>query len=144
MNTVRAQVVVHIKNTPEAVLAYIADVRNRPLFLSVLKTVSDIQGDPSAMGTTWKWTAGAFGMEFQGIGRCVEHQPGRLYVSKTEGGIEGTVTYRVEPEGNGTKLSIDSECAMPAKLPAQNVLERMNRTEAERIGEGLKAILDRE
>jgi uncharacterized membrane protein len=144
MKTVKAHVDVHIKNTPEAVFAYVADVRNRPLFLSVLKTVSDIQGDPSAVGTTWKWTSAAFGMEFQGIGRCVDHQPGRLYSTKTEGGIEGTVSYRVEPEKDGTNLTIDSECAMPGNLPAQNVLENMNRTEAERIGESLKAILDLE
>ena len=143
MKTVKAEVTVQIKNSPETVLKYIADVSNRPLFLSVLKTVSDIEGDLSAVGTTWKWTAAAFGMQFSGIGRCVEHQPGRRYVSKTEGGIEGTVTYQVEPEGEGTKLTIQSECGIPGKLPGQNVLEAMNRTESERIGESLKAILDR-
>jgi carbon monoxide dehydrogenase subunit G len=143
MTPVKAQAVVHVNNTPEAVLAYIADVRHRPLFLSMLKTISDVQGDPSAEGTTWKWTAGAFGVEFRGTARCLTHQPGRLYVSKTEGDVEGTVSYRVEPEGDGTRLTIESECLMPTRLPLQAVLERMNRAEAERLGESLKAILDR-
>lgn len=82
----------------------------------MLKSVSDIKGDPSAAGSTWKWTAAGFGMEFEGIGRCVKHQPGRLYVSKTEGGIEGTITYRAEADGEGTKLSIESECRIPGQV----------------------------
>ncbi len=147
METAKAEINVHINNTPEGVMEYIADVRNRPLFLSVLKSVTDIKGDPSAVGTSWKWTAAGLGMEFEGVGRCVEYKPGQLYVSKTEGGIEGAVTYRVQREAQGTKLTIESEYGIPGKissrLPVQKVVELLTRTEAERVGESLKVILDR-
>ena len=79
--------------------------------------------------------------------RCVEYKPGQLYVSKTEGGIEGAVTYRVQREAQGTKLTIESEYGIPGKissrLPVQKVVELLTRTEAERVGESLKVILDR-
>jgi carbon monoxide dehydrogenase subunit G len=147
METAKVEVVIHVDNTPEAVIAYVADPRNRPLFLSILKTVSDIQGEPTAVGTTWKWTVGGFGMEFEGIGRCLEHQPGRLYKIQTEGGIEGTVTYRAEPEGEGARLTIEAECRVPQKaqafLPAAEILEQMIRAEQERVAQSLKVILDK-
>ena len=41
----------HIDNKPEAVIGYIADVRNRPLYLPSLKSVTDIKEAPG--GTTW-------------------------------------------------------------------------------------------
>ena len=53
----------HIDNTPEAVIAYVADPRKRPLFFPSLKSVSDIKGEPTAVGTTWKWTFSALGFD---------------------------------------------------------------------------------
>lgn len=136
---------VQIDNTPEAVIGYIADVRNRPLYLPSLKTVSDVKEGPG--GTTWKWTFVAFGMEFQGTGRIVKHEPGKLYSFTTEGGITSTWTYRAEPAGKGTKLSLRVDYEVPEKArlrQATNALrESMNKTEAEHALQNLKLILDR-
>jgi carbon monoxide dehydrogenase subunit G len=136
----------HIANTPEAVIAYVADPRHRPLFFPSLKSVSDVKGDPTAVGTTWKWTFSALAVDFQGTGRCTQHQPGKLYAFKTEGGIESTFTYRAEPDGKGTKLTIDLEYKVPdhmlSKLPATAVADAMKKSEAERVMQNLKHILD--
>jgi carbon monoxide dehydrogenase subunit G len=140
------EVTAQIENTPEAVLNYIADVRNRPLFLPSLKSVSDIQGEPSATGTMWKWTWLVPGMEFEGIARCLSHEPGRLYSFRSEGGIESTVTYRVQPEGRGTRLTVQVEYAVPkSALPlisSESLLDNLERSEADRAVQNLKAILD--
>jgi carbon monoxide dehydrogenase subunit G len=134
----------HIKNTPEAVIAYIADVRNRPLYLPSLKSVSDIKEGPS--GTTWKWTFVALGMEFQGTGRVVKHEPGRLYSFTTEGGIISTWVYRAEPERKGTKLTVHVDYDVPERarprLPSDAIGDAMKKTEAERAIQNLKLILD--
>ena len=58
MTTQRHHVTAHIKNKPEAVLAFIADVRNRTRYLPSLKSLTDIKGEPAAAGTTWKWKCG--------------------------------------------------------------------------------------
>ncbi len=137
----------HLENTPEAVLNYIADPRNRPLYLAPLKTITDIKGEPAAAGTTWKWVWVALGMEWQGVGRCLEHQPGKRYSFTTEGGIRSTWAYTVEPEGGGTKLSIHIDYDIPEKaqsrLPAPALAENMKKGEAERVVQNLKLILDR-
>ena len=75
-----------IANTPEAVIDYVSQVRNRPLFFPSLKSISDVKGDPKSVGTSWKWTFATLGMEFQGTGRCLQHVPGKLYSFSTEGG----------------------------------------------------------
>jgi carbon monoxide dehydrogenase subunit G len=136
----------HIDNTPEAIIGYIADVRNRPLYLPSLKSVSDIQGEPSAAGTSWRWTWVSLGMEFEGRGRCLQHEPGKLYSFRTEGGIASTWTYRAEGEGKGTRLSIHIEYEIPERarprLPSDAIAEAMKKTEADRVVQNLKHILD--
>jgi len=135
-----------IRNTPTAVISYVADPRNRPLFFPSLKTISDIEGEPTSTGTSWKWTFAALGMEFQGRGRCVQHEPGRLYSFNTEGGIQSTFTYRAEAEGDGTRLTISIDYDVPenakSKLPAEDRAKKMREDEAQRVLENLQTILD--
>jgi carbon monoxide dehydrogenase subunit G len=136
----------HIDNTPEAVIAYVADPRKRPLFFPSLKSVSDIKGEPTAVGTTWKWTFSALGFDFQGAGRCTQHEPGKVYAFKTEGGIDSTFTYRAEADGKGTRLTIDLQYTVPdhmlTKLPATAVADAMKKAEAERVMQNLQHILN--
>jgi carbon monoxide dehydrogenase subunit G len=137
-----------IDNTPEAVLSYIADVRNRPYYLPSLKTVSDLQivGDHGA-GTKWKWTWLSLGMEFTGTAECLKYEPGKVYSFRTQGGISSTWTYTVTPSGSGTDLHIQVEFEVPenarSRLPAAPVADNLKKVEAERVVQNLKAILDR-
>lgn len=134
-----------IDNTPEAVLGYIADVRNRTFFLPSLKAVSDIQGEPASARTAWTWTWVLLGMEFVGTGRSVAYQPGKLYSFKTDGGIASTWTYTVAPEGTGTRLNIQVEYQPPSGVLARlrGDPQKQHQTEADHVLQNLKAILDR-
>src|SRR6476659_5719834 len=106
---------VHIENTPEAVMAYVSDVRNRPLYLPSLKAVSDVKEGAGGVGTTWKWTWVALGLEWHGVGRSLKYEPGKVYSFKTEGAIESTWTYTAAPDGGGTKLTVRVEYDVPEK-----------------------------
>lgn len=145
MSQGNVNVSVHIENTPDAVLEYIADVRNRPLFIGPLKAVSDILGDPAGAGTKWNWIWAALGMEFQGTAESLQYDPGKVYSFKTEGAITSTWTYNAEPDGDGTKLKINVDFDVPAsvipRLPVESVAERMKQAEAERVAENLQLIL---
>ena len=85
-------------------------------------------------------------MEFEGTGRVVKHEPGRLYSFTTQGGITSTWTYRAEPEGKGTKLSVHVDYEVPERarprLTSEPILESMRKAEAERAIQNLKVILD--
>lgn len=137
----------HIDNAPDAVLAYIADVRHRTAYLPSLKSLTEVTGEPSAVGTTWKWRWAMLGREFEGTGRCTEYRPGELYSFRTEGGLKSTFTYRAEADDRGTKLTVVADFDVPndvlSRLPSMDVIERMGRLEAEMVTLNLKAILDR-
>ena len=136
-----------IRNTPSAVIAYVADPRHRPLFFPSLKSISDIQGEPTAVGTSWKWTFATLGMEFTGKGSCTSHEPGKSYGFKTEGGIETAFTYRAAADGDGTLLTISMEYKIPesakSKLPSEERGQKMRQAEAEQVLQNLQTILDR-
>ena len=140
-------VTVHIHNTPEAVMAYIADVRNRPFFLGPLKSIEILQGEPDAVGTCWKWTWLALGMEFEGVGECLQYEPGKSYSFKTEGGIASKWTYQAEADGDCTNLTIQAEYEVPesavSRLPVASVAEKMKQGEAQRVADNLQIILNR-
>jgi carbon monoxide dehydrogenase subunit G len=141
------EVIANIRNTPEAVISYIADVRHRTDYLTSLKSVTDVREAPGQMGTTWRWTWSALGLEFEGTGTCVAYEPGKLYSFRTEGGIASTWTYTAAPEGGGTKLTIRAEFEVPERarsvLPAGEAAEAMKKAGAERVVQNLKHILDR-
>jgi carbon monoxide dehydrogenase subunit G len=140
MTKQKVQAGVSVDNTPEAVMNYIADVRNRPLYLPSLKAIQDIKG--SGTGTTWKWTWVIFGLEFQGTGRCLDYQPGKSYTFKTEGGLESTWTYQAAAEGNGTRLTIEVEYTVPERI-LPRLRSDPHKAEVEQVIQNLKTILDR-
>jgi hypothetical protein len=142
------EVTASIDNTPEAVLSYVADVRNRPYYLPSLKTVTEVKDAPNhGAGTTWKWSWLSLGMEFIGTGECLKYEPGKLYQFRTTGGISSTWTYTATPAGSGTNLHVKVEFEVPesarSRLPLPAVAEKLKKVEAERVVQNLKAILDR-
>ncbi len=144
--TTKRQSTAHIKNQPEAVLAFIADVRNRTRYLPSLKSLTEIKGEPAAVGTTWKWKYAVLGHELEGTGRSVAYETGKRYSFTTEGGVQSTWIYRVEPDGDGTQLSVDVEFQLPealkAKLPPAEEIDALMKAEGEQVINRLKAILE--
>jgi hypothetical protein len=63
-----------------------------------------------------------------------------------KGGLESSWTYRAEPDGGGTKLTIDVEYDVPdhlvSRLPSRHILEAMKNAEAELVINNLKALLE--
>ena len=138
--------VVYIKAEPQKVLDYIASVENHPAFISSLKSVDNLTGNPKEAGTTWEWTYLMAGVEVKGKAETVNFEEGKVYSYKTLSGLVSTFTYSVESADEGTKLTIDVVYELPdnviAKVLDKSVVERLNSEEADRAGETLQAILE--
>lgn len=134
-----------IDNTPEAVLGYVADVRNRTFFLPSLKAITNIKGEPASASTTWTWSWALLGMEFQGTARSIAYEPGKMYSFRTDGGISSTWTYNVALEGNATRLTIQVEYEPPSGVLAllRGDSQSRHQAEVDQVLQNLKAILDR-
>jgi carbon monoxide dehydrogenase subunit G len=141
----RVTKVVSIKADPAKVVEYISNVKNHPAFLSALKSVENISGDPKQVGTSWDWTFMMGGVELKGKGETAEYTPGKSYSFKTTSGIDSTFVYAVEAENGGSRLTMDVTYEAPnnvlSKIADKTVIERLNDEEGEKTVENLKAIL---
>ena len=137
--------IVSLNASPEKVIGYISNVKNHPAFISALKSVDHLTGDATQVGTGWDWTFMMGGVELTGKAETASSIAGKEYSFKTIGGIESHFTYSVEPEGSGSRLTMDIEYAVPnnvlAKALDSAIIERLNEKEADQAIENLKTIL---
>jgi carbon monoxide dehydrogenase subunit G len=53
------------------------------------------------------------GISFDITGRVLEHDPPRRHVVETRGGVVSTWAWTLEPEGDGTRISLHMEYTVP-------------------------------
>ena len=144
MSAQSATAQVQINNSPQAVIEYIANTENRPLYLSSLKSISNIEGE--SVGGSWTWCWSLLGIDFEGTATCTQYEAGQSYAFKTEGGIESTFTYQAEADGEGTRLTIRVDFELPESILSQvgvdGLLAAAKQKEADAVVENLKTILD--
>ncbi len=141
----RVTKVASIKAEPAKVIEYIANVKNHPAFISALKSIDNLNGDPKHMGESWDWTFVMGGVEINGKAETADYVAGKHYSFKTTGGIVSAFSYSVEPEDGGARLTMDVNYEVPqnvlAKAMDKAVVERLNNQEGDRAVENLQAIL---
>ncbi len=123
MLTKQIQAVASVNLDPEDVIRFVTDIRNRSKYLESLTSVSNIQGAPGEVTKSWNWKWDLLGHEFEGTGRTVDFEPGRLYSFVTEGGIQSRFTYRAEPENDGTRLWIEVDFEVPPSFADREDLD---------------------
>jgi hypothetical protein len=109
-----------IDRNPVDVIRFIADVRNRSQYQTALKSVSDFQGNPQEVGSSWKWKWALGEREFEGQGRCTAYEEGRRYTFVTDGGIRSEFDYQAEAERQSTRLTVNVQVELPAEITAKH------------------------
>ncbi len=131
---------------PERVIEYISDVQNHPAFVSPLKTVSGLSGNSHQVGAHWDWTFLMAGVEIQGHAETVAFEEGRRFSFRTTSGVESTFSYTAEPDGSGSKFTLEVEYEAPATVLAKVLdkafIERQNEAEGDRTAANIKAIFE--
>ena len=131
---------------PGRVIEYISDVENHPAFITPLKTVTGLSGGSHQIGAHWDWTFLMAGVEIQGGAETVAYEPGKHFSFRTTTGVESTFSYTAEPDGNGSKFTLQVEYSVPATVLAKvldsAIIERQNEAEGDRTEANLKAIFE--
>lgn len=135
---------VHINAGPDEVISYVANPANHPAFIGPLKSVSNVGGDPTHLGTRWDWTFVWAGVQLEGSAETTEYQAGSAFGFTTRG-IESTFSYRVDPENGGSRLtaaiSYDVPDSVFAKVANRAVAVAFNERETDNAALALQAIL---
>jgi uncharacterized protein YndB with AHSA1/START domain len=128
----------------DRIFAYISEPRNLPEIWPSLVEVRDVT--PAANGgSDFTWTYKMAGIRFDGTSTALEFAPPRLLSAATKGGISSTTTWRLEPEGDNTRVVFHAELTVPGKLLgklAEPLVMRENNKEAEVILANLKARME--
>ena len=136
---------VEVKCAPDSLMEYIVDVTNHPAFIGPLKSVTNVKGDVRKPGTSWDWVYNIAGVELTGKAETVRFVPAKEFVYKTTTGAKSTFTYRADPAGSKTKLSLNVEYEVPTnalgKMKA-SMFEKLNEAESKRVVENLRALLE--
>jgi len=114
------------------VFAYVDEPMNLPVWLPSIVEVRDVIG--VGAGQQFEWTAKMAGLLLRGQTTVIEHVPDECGVHQTIGMVHSTFGYYVEPQGEGTALSIEIEYSVPVPVIgrlAERVLLRRNAREFE-------------
>jgi hypothetical protein len=93
---------------PGRVAAIMFDPNRDPEWIGGAKSVDPPKGDPTRVGARTTRHGGFMGKKFSWTTEVGGHEPDRiLHMSFVEGPMKGgTVTYRIEPDGAGSRVSV--------------------------------------
>jgi ligand-binding SRPBCC domain-containing protein len=138
---------VDIATNPETAFAYIADAPERATtFIPGLNRISNVSQAEAGVGQSWDYEFNWFGLVITGNSRCSKYEKPSVYQFKTLTGNPSTWTYRFQPSGGRTRLTLDVDYELPqsqlARFAATDALEKMNRNRAREIVDNLKALIE--
>jgi hypothetical protein len=138
---------VEVAASPETAFAFVADAPARAtMFIPGLNRISNISSDKAGVDQAWDYEFNWFGLVVSGQSRCTKYEGPSIYQFKTLTGNPSTWTYRFEPNGRGTRLTLGVEYELPqnqlARFATAAALEQMNRNRAREIVENLKALIE--
>jgi carbon monoxide dehydrogenase subunit G len=135
---------IHVNAPAEDVYNFIFEPENLVEIWPSLIEIKNVQKLPNG-GNKYTWVYKMAGMRFEGTGEDIEVSPFKRLTSKNEGGIDSVLSWLIEAENGGTRVSIETEYKVPIPLLgklAENIIVKQNEREAEVILQNLKAQLE--
>jgi carbon monoxide dehydrogenase subunit G len=104
---------------------------------------TDVHVTQEGIGTHYTWSAKLAGLPFDGFDVFTEFVPDERIVDWSSSPLEGTWTYRFEPEGSGTRLSVENRTrSLWAVGPLGTLMDRLTARTHDSVFERLKASLE--
>ena len=132
---------IHIDAPPERVWRIMADVERWPEFAPQFQKIVRRQQGPLAMGSSATVTPKGF---FGAVWTVVEYSEGRSFTwgANMLPGVHLSGGHIVEPDGDGTRVTLSLEASGPMWLPLAPALTRIFRRNVSQEGEGMKAFIE--
>lgn len=104
---IKAEHTAHVNAPVERVFAFVTDPTNEPKWHTDVVEVHPVTEGPIRVGWTTRWTFNFMGKR-DGLMEVVELEPNRLeriVARKGPMGLTPTITYRFEPDGDGSTFT---------------------------------------
>ena len=135
-------------DTPiERVFEFLADPNHLPEFWPNFIEVKNVKKSKGSDVFTFNWDYKMSGVRFEGKAEPVEYFPyERLVIrSKSDKGLESTITWRFQPSGRGTHLMLKFDYQIPPALlkrTKEEIVLRENEHEVDAMLQNVKSILE--
>ena len=95
------------------------------------------------LGTHYTWVAKIAGVSVEGFNVFTEFIPNQRITDRSSSSLEGTWRYYFEPDGSGTKFTVENQVGSFWRLPLlEPLLDRMTAKTHEPLFARLKALLE--
>lgn len=129
----------------ERIFRLLAEPERAVTFIPGLNRIDHVSQN-RALGCRWQYEFNWLGWIVSGESECTRFEEPTTYQFRTLTGNRSTWTYRCEPSGNGTQLTLEVEYEVPgnqlARFASEGVLRRMNENTAREIVSNLKALVE--
>jgi carbon monoxide dehydrogenase subunit G len=143
MHTVRESTTVAAP--ADRIFRLLAEPERAVVFIPGLNRIQNVSPN-RALGCSWDYEFNWLGWIVSGRSECTRYEEPTTYQFKTLTGNPSTWTYRCEPAGAGTQLTLEVEYEVPenqlARFTGEAVLRRMNENTARDIVGNLKALVE--
>ena len=98
----------HIAAPVPSVFAFFRDPRNFTAVAPAEIAFSDFVLTERGVGTSYQWETTIAGVRLRGSDVYTEFVPDQRITDRSSSALEGTWTYTFEPDGSGTRLSVEN------------------------------------
>ena len=108
---------IHIEAPVEKVFDFFRDPHNWREGRAEGVEFTDVRLTEEGWGTHYGWTGRLAGFTIEGFDVFTEFIPNQRITDRSSSALEGTWTYSFQPEGSGTKLTVENRASSFWRIP---------------------------
>jgi uncharacterized membrane protein len=143
MKTIRSEI--RVEAPVERVFNFLVDPHNLPLIWPNIVEVKNVKKSKSNEGFNFNWEYKMSGMQFEGQCETIEYTPFERLAFNSNKGLDSTITWRFQPTGQETRVTLIFEYQIPSSLLKQTkeeVILQENEHEVQAMLQNLKTRLE--
>lgn len=133
-------------DTPvERVFDFLLDPNNLPEIWPNIIEVKNVKKSKDHEGFNFNWAYKMSGLPFEGKCETIEYVPYERLVFKSNKGLDSTITWRFQPTGRETHVTLRFEYQIPASLlkrTKEEIVIQENEHEVDALLQNLKSRLE--
>ena len=129
----------------ERVFDFLADPNHLPEFWPNFIEVKNVKKSKANDSFTYNWAYKMSGLQLEGKAETVEYIPRERLVIQSDKALESTITWRFQPSGRGTHLTLKFEYDIPSSLlkrTKEEIILRENEHEVDAMLQNIKSWLE--
>ena len=136
---------IRVDSPVESVFDFLLNPNNLPEIWPNIIEVKNVKKPKDNEGFNFNWTYKMSGLPFEGKCETIEHIPYERLVFKSNKGLDSTITWRFQPSGRETHVTLRFEYQIPSSLLKRTKEEfvlQENEHEVEALLQNLKSRLE--